>query len=84
MYLVHVVNIYFGTENVFLNLFSPNGELLVSQGGEPDHLITVWNWQKSVILLRTKSYVNDVYRVLFSPYVPGHLTTCGILNYLFN
>lgn len=51
--------------------------MLVSQGGEPDYLITVWNWRKSAILLRTKSYVNDVFRVLFSPYVPGHLTTCG-------
>lgn len=57
--------------------FSPDGELLVSQSGEPDFLITVWNWHEHKILLRTKSYVNDVYKVKFSPYVPGQLTTCG-------
>lgn len=51
--------------------------LLVSQGGEPDHLITVWDWPQSKILLRTKSYVSDVHRVKFSPYVPGHLSSCG-------
>lgn len=51
--------------------------LLASQGGEPDFLITIFNWVKSRILLRTKSNVNEVYRVMFSPDVPGQLTSCG-------
>ncbi|XP_022906281.2 cilia- and flagella-associated protein 44 [Onthophagus taurus] len=73
-----------GTSKCFHHLnYSPEGDLLVSQGGEPDHLITVWNWRKSRILLRTKSYVSDVYRVLFSPYCPGQLSTCGLAHIKF-
>lgn len=68
-----------GSSRIFMHLnYSPNGMLLASQGGEPDHLITVWDWPRSKILLRTKSYVSEVYRVLFSPYVTGHLATAGI------
>lgn len=63
--------------------FSPDGMLLASQGGEPDHLITIWDWPNSKIMLRTKSYVSDVHRVLFSPYVPGHLCTCGTYNFYY-
>ncbi|KAL1505618.1 hypothetical protein ABEB36_005142 [Hypothenemus hampei] len=73
-----------GAEKVYTNLdFNPDGDLLVSQSGEPDYLITVWDWQNHTILLRTKSYVNDVYRVKFSPYVTGQLTTCGIAHIKF-
>ncbi|KAG5898603.1 hypothetical protein JTB14_020979 [Gonioctena quinquepunctata] len=66
-------------EHLYSNIdFSPDGELLVSQSGEPDYLITVWNWHERKILLRNKSYVNDVFRVRFSPYIPGQITSCGV------
>ncbi|CAG9822879.1 unnamed protein product [Phaedon cochleariae] len=68
-----------GAKRLYSNMdYSPDGELLVSQSGEPDYLITVWNWREHKILLRNKSYVNDVYRVKFSPYIPGQITTCGV------
>lgn len=57
--------------------FSPDGELLVSQAGEPDYLITVWNWPAHKILLRTKSNFTDVFVCAFSPFVEGQLVTCG-------
>ncbi|KAF5282198.1 hypothetical protein FQR65_LT02895 [Abscondita terminalis] len=63
--------------------YSPDGSLLVSQSGEPDFLITIFNWQESVILLRTKSNVHEVFRVMFSPEVPGQLTTCGLSHIKF-
>ncbi|CAH1956940.1 unnamed protein product [Acanthoscelides obtectus] len=73
-----------GATRTYTNLdYSPDGELLVSQSGEPDYLITVWDWKKHTILLRNKSYVNDVYRVKFSPYVPGHITTGGVAHIKF-
>ncbi|XP_066257532.1 cilia- and flagella-associated protein 44 [Euwallacea similis] len=73
-----------GAEKTYANIdFNPEGELLVSQSGEPDFLITVWNWQKHIILLRTKSHINEVYNVKFSPYVAGQLTTCGMAHIKF-
>ncbi|XP_017782969.1 PREDICTED: uncharacterized protein LOC108567166 [Nicrophorus vespilloides] len=73
-----------GTTRRYTHLdYSPNGKLLVSQGGDPDYMITVWNWPKSMILLRTKSYVNDVQSVMFAPEVPGQITSCGIAHIKF-
>ncbi|ERL94503.1 hypothetical protein D910_11780 [Dendroctonus ponderosae] len=73
-----------GAFKTYANLdFNPDGDLLVSQSGDPDYLITVWDWQHHTILLRTKSYVNDVYRVKFSPYVAGQITTCGLAHIKF-
>lgn len=68
-----------GAEKSFSHMdYSPNGDLLVSQAGEPDYLITVFNWPEHKILLRTKSNVNDVFVAKFSPFVPGQLASCGI------
>lgn len=63
--------------------YSPDGSLLVSQAGEPDYLITIWNWPIRRILLRTKSYVNDVFIVKFSPFCEGQLASCGISHIKF-
>lgn len=40
-------------------------------------MITVWNWQKTLVMLRCKSHGQDIYNVTFSPSVPGHLTSSG-------
>ncbi|XP_053686558.1 cilia- and flagella-associated protein 44 [Sabethes cyaneus] len=58
--------------------YSTDGELLVSQGCDPDYMLTVWNWRDGEIILRCKSFSNDVINVMFSPSVPGHLTSCGL------
>ncbi|XP_025994269.1 cilia- and flagella-associated protein 44 isoform X2 [Solenopsis invicta] len=57
--------------------YSADGLLLVSQAGYPDYTITLWNWQKSEIALKCKSYNRDVYNVTISPSLPGCLATCG-------
>ncbi|XP_011636228.1 uncharacterized protein LOC105426623 [Pogonomyrmex barbatus] len=57
--------------------YSTDGSLLVSQGGDPDYTITIWNWQKSEIILKCKSYNRDVYNVTISPSLPGYLATSG-------
>ncbi|KAK3770719.1 hypothetical protein RRG08_037905 [Elysia crispata] len=67
-----------GTEQSYTSLtFSPDGELLASQGGEPDFMLTVWNWRQEKTTLRTKSFSQDVYRVSFAPELEGQLTTAG-------
>ncbi|XP_015431042.1 PREDICTED: uncharacterized protein LOC107187452 [Dufourea novaeangliae] len=67
-----------GTTNRYFHLaYSPDGLLLISQGGEPDHYISLWNWKVSTIILQCKSYVQDVYNVTFSKYIPGQLTSSG-------
>jgi hypothetical protein len=58
--------------------FSPDGEMLCSQGGSPDYLLTVWKWKASKIILQSQSFINDVYKSTFSQLVPGHITTCGM------
>ncbi|RVE65424.1 hypothetical protein OJAV_G00116460 [Oryzias javanicus] len=56
--------------------FSPDGGLLVSAGGEPDLMLTLWNWrQQEVQSFQATS--QEVYRVSFSLYDQELLTTAG-------
>ncbi|CAK9822070.1 Cilia- and flagella-associated protein 44 [Anthophora retusa] len=74
-----VVVLQGGTTKCYLHLtYSPDGLLLASQGGAPDYYISLWNWKESKIVLQCKSYVQDVYNITFSKYIPGQLTTSGI------
>lgn len=68
-----------GTEQQYSHLaFSPNeGSLLASVGGYPDYLLTVWDWKLENIVLRSKAFSQDIYKVSFSPELPGQLTTSG-------
>ena len=60
----------------FLN-YSPSGELLASQSGESDYLLTIWNWSDERVVIRAQAHVNDVYKIIFSPYQTGLMSTCG-------
>nr|XP_029730533.1 LOW QUALITY PROTEIN: cilia- and flagella-associated protein 44-like [Aedes albopictus] len=77
---MNVVNILQnGTTQAYSRVdYSADGELLVSQGCDPDYMLTVWNWRDAEIILRCKSFSNDVINVMFSPTVAGHLTSCGL------
>lgn len=61
----------------FTYFCSADGLLLISQGGDPDYTLTLWNWQKSKIALKCKSYNRDVYNVTISPSLPEYLVTSG-------
>jgi cilia- and flagella-associated protein 44 len=68
-----------GTKRQFSFLdYTVDGELLASQGGDPDYLLTIWDWKRKEIKLRAKSFSNDVANLMFSPYIPDQLTTCGL------
>ncbi|XP_025191573.1 uncharacterized protein LOC112591851 [Melanaphis sacchari] len=57
--------------------YSQNGEYLCSQAGEPDNTLTIWDWKKSKIVLKTKSYDQNVSVCRFSNFIPDHLVTAG-------
>lgn len=64
---------------VFLNSFcSKTGEQLASVGSAPDYLLTIWNWRAEMIVLHTKAFSQEVYRVSFSPHFDGRLITSGM------
>lgn len=68
-----------GTERGYSDLtFSPGtGDKLASVGADPDYLLTVWDWARERVLLRTKAFSQDVYRVAFSERHAGKLITSG-------
>lgn len=68
-----------GTQRAYSKVdYSPDGELFCSQGEEPDYTITVWNWKRGEVILQSKSFINDVWNVTFSPSLPGHITSSGL------
>ncbi|KAL8598401.1 hypothetical protein ACOMHN_032678 [Nucella lapillus] len=73
-----------GTEASYSSLtFSPDGELLASQGGDPDFMLTVWDWRQEQIMLRTKAFSQDVFQVTFAAELEGQLTTAGTSHIRF-
>ena len=67
-----------GTERAYSAAnFSADGTMLATVGSFPDYMLTVWDWNKEAIILRTKAFSQEVYRVSFSPRFPGQLVTSG-------
>jgi hypothetical protein len=57
--------------------FSVQGDLLASLGASPDFMLTLWDWRQENVVLRTKAFSQDVYKVTFSKDLKGILTTAG-------
>lgn len=67
-----------GTEKAYAFVdFNPGGNLLASMGSAPDYMLTVWDWMNEKIMLRTKAFSQDVFRVKFAPEQEGQLTSSG-------
>ncbi|XP_057675267.1 cilia- and flagella-associated protein 44-like isoform X1 [Corythoichthys intestinalis] len=67
-----------GTEYAFNSVnFNSDGSLLASLGSAPDYMLTLWNWGQEEVMLRCRAISQEVYRVTFSPYNPGLLTSSG-------
>nr|XP_061800171.1 cilia- and flagella-associated protein 44-like [Nerophis lumbriciformis] len=67
-----------GTDLAFSSVnFNSDESLLASLGSAPDYMLTVWNWRQEEVMLRCKAISQEVYRVTFSPFNPGLLTTSG-------
>ncbi|XP_037691493.1 cilia- and flagella-associated protein 44 isoform X2 [Choloepus didactylus] len=57
--------------------FNYSGTLLASVGGSPDYTLTIWNWKDEQIVLRTKAFSQEVFKVTFNPEDEEQLTTSG-------
>ncbi|XP_006628047.3 cilia- and flagella-associated protein 44 isoform X2 [Lepisosteus oculatus] len=67
-----------GTEEAYSCVdFNSTGSLLASVGSSPDYMLTLWDWQEEQVVLRSKAFSQDIYRVTFSPDNPGQLTSSG-------
>jgi len=67
-----------GTEEAYAHLdFSPKGDKLASVGSAPDYMLTLWDWKNEQVILRSKAFSQDVYKVAFSPEDEGHLCSSG-------
>ncbi|XP_053372820.1 cilia- and flagella-associated protein 44-like [Mercenaria mercenaria] len=73
-----------GTEKSYSYVdFNPDGTLLASQGGDPDFMLTVWDWKQEKTVLRSKAFSQDVFRATFSTELEGQLTTSGTVHIKF-
>ncbi|XP_072902159.1 cilia- and flagella-associated protein 44 isoform X2 [Hemitrygon akajei] len=71
-------NLRGGTERGYAFVdFNPSGNLLVSVGENPDYMVTIWNWKQEQIVLRSKAFSQDVYRITFSLENEEQLTSSG-------
>ncbi|XP_071321915.1 cilia- and flagella-associated protein 44 [Trachinotus anak] len=67
-----------GTERAYTFVdFNRDGSLLASVGSAPDYMLTLWKWRQEEVMLSCKAISQEVYRVSFSPYNPGLLTSSG-------
>ncbi|XP_061484299.1 cilia- and flagella-associated protein 44 [Rhineura floridana] len=67
-----------GTEEAYAFAdFNRSGTLIATVGSSPDYMLTVWDWKQENIVLRSKAFSQDVYRVTFSPENEEQLTTSG-------
>lgn len=67
-----------GTEMAYSDVeFSGTGNKLASVGDAPDYTLTVWDWDKERVILKTKAFAQEVFRVTFSPRSEGTLVTSG-------
>ncbi|XP_042644979.1 LOW QUALITY PROTEIN: cilia- and flagella-associated protein 44 [Tyto alba] len=67
-----------GTEEAYVSGdFNDAGTLLASVGSSPDYMLTIWDWKEEKIVLRSKAFSQDVYKVTFSADNEEQLTTSG-------
>lgn len=62
----------------FFFFFSHTGKYLCSQGGIPDNSLTVWDWRKSKIVLKTRAHTKEVKMCSFSNYKTHHIVTSSL------
>ncbi|XP_071428347.1 cilia- and flagella-associated protein 44 [Pithys albifrons albifrons] len=67
-----------GTEKAYVfGDFNRAGTLLATVGSSPDFMLTIWDWKQEEIVLRSKAFAQDVYKVMFSAENEEHLITSG-------
>ncbi|CEO97919.1 unnamed protein product (mitochondrion) [Plasmodiophora brassicae] len=67
-----------GSERAYSDLvWDKTGTQMASIGADPDYLLIIWDWRRERVILRTKAFSQEVFRVHFSPFFDGRLVTSG-------
>ena len=67
-----------GTERSYSCIsFSGKGDMLASVGSDPDFLLTVWDWKQEKLVLKSKAFSQEIYKVSFNQFNEDALTTSG-------
>ncbi|TPX52365.1 hypothetical protein SeMB42_g01478 [Synchytrium endobioticum] len=56
--------------------FDSTGDRLASVATDPDYTLSIWDWNREIVVLRSKAFAQDVYNVAFAP-SSNQLTTSG-------
>lgn len=73
-----------GTDRSYSNItFSRDDTKLASVGSSPDYNICVWNWMNQTLVLKSKAFSQEVFRVRFSQYSDSILSTSGLAHLRF-
>jgi WD40 repeat protein len=73
-----------GTERSFASIsWSKDGDKLATVGSDPDFMLTVWDWKQERVILKSKAFGQEVYRVSFSPMYDQQITTSGTAHIRF-
>ena len=51
--------------------------MLATVGSYSDYMLTLWNWDEELVVLRAKAFSQEVFNVKFSSFFEGSLTTSG-------
>ncbi|KAG4086444.1 WD40 repeat-like protein [Neocallimastix lanati (nom. inval.)] len=58
--------------------FNNEGTRIASVGSDPDYTLTIWDWKQESVILRSKAFSQDVYKVEFLKENDQILTTSGM------
>lgn len=73
-----------GTEKSYSNInFSNDDRHLASVGSSPDFNICVWDWRNEVLVLKSKAFSQEVFKVDFSEFSNNILGTGGLAHIRF-
>lgn len=68
-----------GTEKSYASItFNSKGDQLASVGSEPDYNLVIWNWMNEIIILKSKAFSQEIFKIVFSTNFDEKLITSGI------
>ena len=73
-----------GTEKMYACMaWSGSGKMLATVGSAPDYMLTVWDWKDEKVILKSKAFGQEVYKVTFSPKYEQEIITSGTAHIRF-
>lgn len=51
---------------------------MATVGSNPDYLLTIWDWKNEILLLKSKAFSQEIYKIGFSEYAEDVLYSSGM------